>query len=110
MISISDTGTGMPAETQRRAFEPFFTTKGSQNGTGLGLSQVYGFVHQTGGHIRLWSKPGEGTTVKMYLPAQEREKELKRASSRERKPHAIDHRDAFGGIGSLSAERGQAAA
>lgn len=110
IISVSDSGTGMSPEAQRRAFEPFFTTKGPENGTGLGLSQVYGFVHQSGGHIRLSSKLGEGTTMKMYLPAQEQEQELKRAPSRERKPHAIDDRDGFRGIGPLTAERGQAAA
>jgi signal transduction histidine kinase len=68
VLSVSDTGIGMPPEVQRHAFEPFFTTKDPERGTGLGLSQVYGFVNRSGGHIGLASKVGEGTTVSMYLP------------------------------------------
>ena len=67
-IEISDTGCGMSREVQERAFDPFFTTKEPGQGTGLGLSQVYGFVKQSGGHIRIHSKVGEGTGVNIYLP------------------------------------------
>ncbi|MDE2050165.1 MAG: hypothetical protein KGJ72_04035, partial [Gammaproteobacteria bacterium] len=68
MISVSDTGTGMPPEVAARACEPFFTTKGPGHGTGLGLSQVAGFAQRSGGHVRISSEPGKGTTVRLYLP------------------------------------------
>ncbi|MEO6360203.1 MAG: response regulator [Sphingomicrobium sp.] len=67
-VAIADTGAGMPPEVLARAFEPFFTTKGPGRGTGLGLSQLYGFAKQSGGTVRIESSPGAGTTVTVYLP------------------------------------------
>ena len=68
MLSVSDNGTGMSPEVIAKAFDPFFTTKPIGQGTGLGLSMIYGFVRQTGGHASIHSVPGEGTTVNIYLP------------------------------------------
>jgi signal transduction histidine kinase/ActR/RegA family two-component response regulator len=67
-IAVTDTGSGMPKEVQEKAFDPFFTTKQPGQGTGLGLSQVYGFVRQSGGHVKIYSEEGQGTTIRILLP------------------------------------------
>lgn len=78
-VTVKDTGIGMDAETKARAFEPFFTRKGDVNGTGLGLSQVYGFVVQSGGQVRIDSELGTGTRVHLYLPRRARRHDTDRS-------------------------------
>ena len=68
MLAVTDTGAGMTGDVAAKAFDPFFTTKKSGIGTGLGLSQVYGFVKQSGGHVKIYTELGEGTAIKVYLP------------------------------------------
>ncbi|MCA1408361.1 PAS domain S-box protein [Ensifer sp. IC3342] len=73
LVAITDTGVGMTEDVKRHAFEPFYTTKDAGAGTGLGLSMVYGFVKQSGGHIHLYSEPDQGTSVRLFLPAAQAE-------------------------------------
>jgi signal transduction histidine kinase/ActR/RegA family two-component response regulator len=68
LVALTDSGSGMPPDVAAKAFDPFFTTKPVGQGTGLGLSQVYGFVRQSGGHVAIYSEPERGTTVRLYLP------------------------------------------
>lgn len=68
LVTVSDTGAGIPLAIRDKIFEPFFTTKALGKGTGLGLSMVYGFIKQSGGHIRIDSEEGRGTTISLYLP------------------------------------------
>lgn len=69
MLAVSDTGSGMSDDIIHKVFEPFFSTKSEGKGSGLGLSMVYGFVKQSGGHVKIYSEVGHGTTIKLYLPA-----------------------------------------
>ena len=68
MVAVTDSGCGMTPDVLAKAFDPFFTTKDVGHGTGLGLSQVYGFAKQSGGHVKIYSEIDEGTTVKLYFP------------------------------------------
>ncbi|ANL68344.1 sensor histidine kinase/response regulator hybrid protein (plasmid) [Rhizobium phaseoli] len=80
VLAVTDTGSGMTEEVKEQAFEPFFSTKPEGKGTGLGLSMVYGFVKQSGGHVKIYSQTGEGTTLKLYLPRSFRSEDRATAS------------------------------
>jgi CheY-like chemotaxis protein len=90
VIAVADTGVGMDPQVLERAFDPFFTTKPIGQGTGLGLSMVYGFAEQSGGHVRIQSSPGQGTTVRIYLPSADRRTIV---------PSLVDNRAAVAGRG-----------
>ncbi|TXH80494.1 MAG: PAS domain-containing sensor histidine kinase [Rhizobium sp.] len=89
LIAVTDTGQGMSPDIKQRAFEPFFTTKGVGSGTGLGLSMVYGFAKQSGGHIQLYSEIGQGTSVRIFLPAAQKEDAEAADRQPERTPSSI---------------------
>ncbi|WP_254621509.1 PAS domain S-box protein [Stutzerimonas stutzeri] len=85
-LSVADTGSGMPPEVVAKAFDPFFTTKPIGQGTGLGLSMVYGFIKQTGGHVSIHSTPGEGTLITLFLPRNRQQVDLRPAPGSEPEP------------------------
>ena len=97
LLAVSDTGCGIPPEVLAKVFEPFFSTKGEGKGSGLGLSMVYGFVKQSGGHVKIYSEPGHGTTIKLYLPRALDSEDVEVAV--ESGPVSGRHRDRPGGRG-----------
>ncbi|HEX2727150.1 MAG TPA: PAS domain S-box protein, partial [Beijerinckiaceae bacterium] len=89
LIAVTDTGTGMSKDVLERAFEPFFTTKEVGEGSGLGLSMVYGFAKQSRGHVVIYSEPGHGTTVRIYIPRAHQDEEAGEVRQPEAKPNAL---------------------
>jgi CheY-like chemotaxis protein len=89
VIAVTDTGSGMSDEVKLRAFEPFFTTKDVGAGSGLGLSMVYGFVKQSGGHVQIYSEVGRGTSIRVFLPAAADDSVASGDDARQ--PNAITH-------------------
>ncbi|KQP73199.1 histidine kinase [Methylobacterium sp. Leaf111] len=91
VVSVTDTGSGMPAEILNRVMEPFFTTKGEGKGTGLGLAMVYGFAKQSGGSVKIYSEVGHGTTVRLLFPASDQKiEDERRASQRAADRHGTE--------------------
>ncbi len=98
-MEVTDSGAGMSAETLKRVFEPFFTTKEVGKGSGLGLSMVYGFVKQSGGHVHIASAPQQGTTVQLYFPRSQAGADQVRPEGRSAGRSAARHRNGAGGGG-----------
>jgi CheY-like chemotaxis protein len=90
LIAVTDNGSGMTPDVLSAAFDPFFTTKEVGKGSGLGLSQVFGFVKQSGGHVKIYSEVGHGTTIKLYLPRSFDSESANNAAARERKNEMRD--------------------
>jgi CheY-like chemotaxis protein len=97
-FEVADTGEGMTADVLAHAFEPFFTTKPAGQGTGLGLSQVYGFTRQSGGFVRIESSPGLGTTVRLYLPAHEETRQTPEPPRASEPPNPSEPRPTVGTV------------
>ena len=104
-ITVTDTGVGMSAEVAARAFDPFFTTKPIGQGTGLGLSMIYGFARQSNGHVTIDSKIGQGTTVRLYLPRHRGDIDASQASAARTAEHAADRRNRAGDRGRAGGAR-----